>query len=125
MLDKRTQNMCYCQICLFSVSPVFSFPAACQCHTNGSVSEVCNQETGECHCKENVLGQKCDKCRVSVKFSLLTSLVCVDGLVDFNYFQLYLSFFFNLLFFLSAVLYRQSISHLCFYLNLSCLSHHI
>nr|XP_004550571.2 laminin subunit alpha-2 isoform X4 [Maylandia zebra] len=35
----------------------------CQCHTNGSVSEVCNQETGECHCKENVLGQKCDKCR--------------------------------------------------------------
>uniref|UniRef100_A0A3B4ERE6 Laminin subunit alpha 2 n=1 Tax=Pundamilia nyererei TaxID=303518 RepID=A0A3B4ERE6_9CICH len=52
----------------------------CQCHTNGSVSEVCNQETGECHCKENVLGQKCDKCRVSVKFSILTSLVCVDGL---------------------------------------------
>uniref|UniRef100_I3JEL5 Laminin subunit alpha-2 n=1 Tax=Oreochromis niloticus TaxID=8128 RepID=I3JEL5_ORENI len=38
---------------------------SCQCHTNGSISEVCNQETGECRCKENVLGQKCDKCRVS------------------------------------------------------------
>uniref|UniRef100_A0A669EDF2 Laminin subunit alpha-2 n=1 Tax=Oreochromis niloticus TaxID=8128 RepID=A0A669EDF2_ORENI len=47
---------------------------SCQCHTNGSISEVCNQETGECRCKENVLGQKCDKCRVSVKFSILTSL---------------------------------------------------
>uniref|UniRef100_A0A669ES97 Laminin subunit alpha-2 n=1 Tax=Oreochromis niloticus TaxID=8128 RepID=A0A669ES97_ORENI len=34
---------------------------SCQCHTNGSISEVCNQETGECRCKENVLGQKCDK----------------------------------------------------------------
>uniref|UniRef100_A0A669CIT2 Laminin subunit alpha-2 n=1 Tax=Oreochromis niloticus TaxID=8128 RepID=A0A669CIT2_ORENI len=50
---------------------------SCQCHTNGSISEVCNQETGECRCKENVLGQKCDKCRVSVKFSILTSLGCM------------------------------------------------
>uniref|UniRef100_A0A669E9R8 Laminin subunit alpha-2 n=1 Tax=Oreochromis niloticus TaxID=8128 RepID=A0A669E9R8_ORENI len=41
---------------------------SCQCHTNGSISEVCNQETGECRCKENVLGQKCDKCRVSVNW---------------------------------------------------------
>ncbi|XP_054872126.1 laminin subunit alpha-2 isoform X4 [Amphiprion ocellaris] len=34
----------------------------CQCHTNGSVSEVCNKETGQCHCRENVVGRQCDEC---------------------------------------------------------------
>ncbi|KAJ4929194.1 hypothetical protein JOQ06_004809, partial [Pogonophryne albipinna] len=34
----------------------------CQCHTNGSVSEVCNKETGRCECKENVAGRQCDEC---------------------------------------------------------------
>ncbi|XP_026175287.1 laminin subunit alpha-2 isoform X3 [Mastacembelus armatus] len=34
----------------------------CQCHTNGSVSKVCNKETGQCHCKENVVGRQCDEC---------------------------------------------------------------
>uniref|UniRef100_A0A3Q4M2R1 Laminin subunit alpha-2 n=1 Tax=Neolamprologus brichardi TaxID=32507 RepID=A0A3Q4M2R1_NEOBR len=48
----------------------------CQCHTNGSVSEVCNQETGECHCKENVLGQKCDKCRAGTH-GLTTGGACI------------------------------------------------
>ncbi|XP_075893685.1 laminin subunit alpha-2 isoform X3 [Nelusetta ayraudi] len=34
----------------------------CQCHTNGSVSEVCNRETGQCPCRKNVLGRQCDEC---------------------------------------------------------------
>ncbi|XP_028252901.1 laminin subunit alpha-2 isoform X2 [Parambassis ranga] len=34
----------------------------CQCHTNGSISEACNQETGQCQCKENVVGRQCDEC---------------------------------------------------------------
>ncbi|XP_071323557.1 laminin subunit alpha-2 isoform X2 [Trachinotus anak] len=34
----------------------------CQCHTNGSVYEVCNKETGQCQCKENVVGRQCDEC---------------------------------------------------------------
>ncbi|KAI9543880.1 hypothetical protein NQZ68_004928 [Dissostichus eleginoides] len=34
----------------------------CQCHTNGSVSEVCNKETGRCECKQNVAGRQCDEC---------------------------------------------------------------
>lgn len=34
----------------------------CQCHTNGSVSEVCNKETGQCHCRENVVGRRCGEC---------------------------------------------------------------
>ncbi|XP_029984754.1 laminin subunit alpha-2 isoform X3 [Sphaeramia orbicularis] len=34
----------------------------CQCHINGSVSEVCNKETGQCPCRENVVGRQCDEC---------------------------------------------------------------
>ncbi|XP_008282807.1 laminin subunit alpha-2 isoform X2 [Stegastes partitus] len=34
----------------------------CQCHTNGSVSEDCNKETGQCACRENVVGRQCDEC---------------------------------------------------------------
>ncbi|XP_041661166.1 laminin subunit alpha-2 isoform X8 [Cheilinus undulatus] len=34
----------------------------CQCHTNGSVSEVCNKENGQCECRENVVGRQCDEC---------------------------------------------------------------
>uniref|UniRef100_A0A3P8SHG9 Laminin subunit alpha 2 n=1 Tax=Amphiprion percula TaxID=161767 RepID=A0A3P8SHG9_AMPPE len=45
----------------------------CQCHTNGSVSEVCNKETGQCQCRENVVGRQCDECMVS----FLTNVLCV------------------------------------------------
>lgn len=38
--------------------------AACQCHTNGSVSEVCNKDTGQCQCRENVVGRQCEECMV-------------------------------------------------------------
>ncbi|XP_030638763.1 laminin subunit alpha-2 [Chanos chanos] len=34
----------------------------CQCHLNGSMSEVCHQETGQCQCKEHVVGRQCDEC---------------------------------------------------------------
>ncbi|KAK2856042.1 hypothetical protein Q5P01_004777 [Channa striata] len=34
----------------------------CQCHTNGSLSEDCNKETGQCQCRENVVGRQCDEC---------------------------------------------------------------
>ncbi|XP_031717276.1 laminin subunit alpha-2 [Anarrhichthys ocellatus] len=34
----------------------------CQCHTNGSVSELCNKETGRCQCRKNVVGRQCDEC---------------------------------------------------------------
>ncbi|XP_077565318.1 laminin subunit alpha-2 isoform X2 [Stigmatopora nigra] len=34
----------------------------CRCHVNGSVSEICNKESGRCQCKENVVGRQCDDC---------------------------------------------------------------
>ncbi|XP_061742141.1 laminin subunit alpha-2 isoform X4 [Nerophis ophidion] len=35
---------------------------SCQCHINGSVSQVCNKESGQCPCKVNVVGRQCDDC---------------------------------------------------------------
>ncbi|XP_066538803.1 laminin subunit alpha-1 [Hoplias malabaricus] len=37
---------------------------ACSCYANGSVSSVCNIITGQCECKTNVVGDKCDQCQV-------------------------------------------------------------
>ncbi|XP_041661167.1 laminin subunit alpha-2 isoform X9 [Cheilinus undulatus] len=48
----------------------------CQCHTNGSVSEVCNKENGQCECRENVVGRQCDEC-MSQTHGVTTGGVCV------------------------------------------------
>ncbi|KAJ0061005.1 hypothetical protein NL108_004717 [Boleophthalmus pectinirostris] len=48
----------------------------CQCHTNGSVSEVCHQETGQCQCRENVVGRQCDEC-VAGTHGLSTGGMCI------------------------------------------------
>ncbi|XP_060740347.1 laminin subunit alpha-2 isoform X3 [Tachysurus vachellii] len=34
----------------------------CGCNINGSVSEVCNKETGQCQCHQHVLGRVCNEC---------------------------------------------------------------
>ncbi|XP_057678966.1 laminin subunit alpha-2 isoform X4 [Corythoichthys intestinalis] len=48
----------------------------CQCHINGSVSKVCNKESGRCQCKENVVGRQCDDCMAQT-YGLATGGQCV------------------------------------------------
>ncbi|XP_034018533.1 laminin subunit alpha-2 isoform X2 [Thalassophryne amazonica] len=48
----------------------------CQCHTNGSLSEVCNKHTGQCLCRENVVGRRCDEC-VPQTHGITTAGVCI------------------------------------------------
>ncbi|XP_061668188.1 laminin subunit alpha-2 [Syngnathoides biaculeatus] len=48
----------------------------CRCHINGSVSEVCNKESGRCQCRENVVGRQCDDCMAQT-FGLATGGQCV------------------------------------------------
>ncbi|XP_066526397.1 laminin subunit beta-2 [Hoplias malabaricus] len=35
---------------------------ACQCDLQGSVSSVCDVRGGQCRCRPNVIGRRCDKC---------------------------------------------------------------
>uniref|UniRef100_A0A8B9LLR2 Basement membrane-specific heparan sulfate proteoglycan core protein n=1 Tax=Astyanax mexicanus TaxID=7994 RepID=A0A8B9LLR2_ASTMX len=34
----------------------------CRCNINGSVSEVCNKQNGQCECRQNAIGRQCDEC---------------------------------------------------------------
>ena len=34
----------------------------CDCHVIGSASSKCDKATGQCPCKENVVGKRCDQC---------------------------------------------------------------
>lgn len=46
---------------LETISHWFLF-LACDCDVNGSVNASCNYETGQCHCKPNVVGRACNQC---------------------------------------------------------------
>ncbi|XP_077409138.1 laminin subunit alpha-2 isoform X2 [Vanacampus margaritifer] len=48
----------------------------CLCHINGSISEVCNKESGRCQCRENVVGRQCDDC-IAQTYGLATGGQCV------------------------------------------------
>ena len=42
----------------------FFFKSDCNCNTDGTEGgdETCDSETGQCHCKCDVTGDKCDTC---------------------------------------------------------------
>uniref|UniRef100_A0A674J3X9 Laminin subunit alpha 2 n=1 Tax=Terrapene triunguis TaxID=2587831 RepID=A0A674J3X9_9SAUR len=48
----------------------------CHCNINGSVSEICNSQTGQCECRPNVVGRRCDECKPGT-FGLQSSRGCV------------------------------------------------
>ena len=38
------------------------FPVACECDPQGSLSSVCDPNGGQCQCRPNVVGRRCDRC---------------------------------------------------------------
>ena len=38
------------------------FAKACECDSTGSDSTICNKYCGQCPCKDNVVGRRCDTC---------------------------------------------------------------
>ncbi|XP_011475073.1 laminin subunit beta-2 [Oryzias latipes] len=54
-------EMCSKLICSIS-SIIHDGALACQCDPQGSLSSECNQVGGQCRCKPNVMGRRCDQC---------------------------------------------------------------
>ena len=52
---------CFCFFYLFS-SFVIATATACDCHPLGSIRDDCEQMTGRCVCRDDVVGLKCDRC---------------------------------------------------------------
>lgn len=48
----------------------------CRCDANGSFSEVCHRQTGQCECRPNVQGRRCDECKPET-FGLQSPRGCV------------------------------------------------
>ncbi|GCB82233.1 hypothetical protein scyTo_0021962, partial [Scyliorhinus torazame] len=54
-------EMCVRLIC--SISAIMHDKALhCQCDPQGSISSVCEKVGGQCQCKSNVIGQRCNQC---------------------------------------------------------------
>lgn len=41
---------------------IFMYSAACKCHPVGALGRICNQTTGQCPCKDGVIGRTCNRC---------------------------------------------------------------
>lgn len=58
-----------CDINLLSPPIPPSSPAlsACQCHPMGAVGLWCNQTSGQCLCRDGVMGLRCNRCAPGYK----------------------------------------------------------
>ncbi|BFZ08525.1 hypothetical protein BsWGS_11564 [Bradybaena similaris] len=67
-----------CQEHTFSISAVFHNGAIdCDCDRTGSLSVECNPSGGQCECRPNVVGRRCDQCAPGTYgFSLAGCLPC-------------------------------------------------
>ncbi|XP_036901675.1 laminin subunit alpha-2 isoform X3 [Sturnira hondurensis] len=68
----------YCELCAdgyFGDAVDAKNCQPCRCNANGSFSEICHTRTGQCECRANVLGQRCDRCKPET-FGLQSSRGC-------------------------------------------------
>ncbi|XP_071477998.1 LOW QUALITY PROTEIN: laminin subunit alpha-5-like, partial [Diadema antillarum] len=55
----------FCREAVFSLSSAFNYGASeCDCDSQGSLSFNCEELGGQCRCRQNVVGRRCDKCAV-------------------------------------------------------------
>ncbi|XP_035296219.1 laminin subunit alpha-2 isoform X4 [Cricetulus griseus] len=69
----------YCELCAdgyFGDAVDAKNCQPCHCNTNGSFSELCDTRTGQCECRPNVQGRRCDECKPET-FGLQLGRGCV------------------------------------------------
>lgn len=69
----------YCELCAdgyFGDAVDAKNCQPCHCNANGSFSEVCHPQTGQCECKPNVQGRRCDECKPET-FGLQSARGCI------------------------------------------------
>ena len=52
--------------------------SACDCHLVGSTGRTCNSTTGQCLCKEGVVGLRCNRCATGYEQSRSRVSPCVS-----------------------------------------------
>lgn len=61
-IDESTEG--FCRDAVFSLTADYNNGAlSCQCDYDGSLSFECERFGGQCQCKPNVIGRKCEACR--------------------------------------------------------------
>lgn len=54
----------FCKAATFSLTSEYNNGALpCQCHIPGSTSFECEPFGGQCECRENVIGRRCERCK--------------------------------------------------------------
>ncbi|MBZ3874023.1 Laminin subunit alpha-2, partial [Sciurus carolinensis] len=69
----------YCELCAdgyFGDAVDAKNCQPCRCNVNGSFSEICHSRTGQCDCRPNVQGRRCDECKPET-FGLQSARGCV------------------------------------------------
>lgn len=62
--DISTNTTGFCRDAVFSLTTQYYDGALkCECNYAGSLSFECEQFGGQCQCKENVIGRRCDLCK--------------------------------------------------------------
>ncbi|XP_067120373.1 laminin subunit alpha lam-3-like [Centruroides vittatus] len=51
------------------------FCKSCNCNSYGSISQICDKVTGQCHCKEGIFGRDCSICQ---PHHILTESKCIS-----------------------------------------------
>ncbi|XP_053447622.1 laminin subunit alpha-2 isoform X1 [Nycticebus coucang] len=69
----------YCELCAdgyFGDAVDAKNCQPCHCNANGSFSDICHPRTGQCQCRANVQGQRCDECKPGT-YGLQSARGCV------------------------------------------------
>ncbi|XP_041484164.1 laminin subunit alpha-like isoform X1 [Lytechinus variegatus] len=74
----------FCREAVFSLSSAFNYGASeCDCDSQGSLSFNCDELGGQCQCRQNIVGRRCNKCAVGYyDFPYCRACTCQSGVCN-------------------------------------------